>query len=466
MPLSTDKMNSYITACAVGSPSSLQNQQLNGAIDGLNSAAVGYSVSNLASLPAAECNIGRFVFVEDCGAYRYSDGSEWTNSYDTTLVQTPAIYSIGQNKCGEHATNDVVNHTTIQREFTLSCWSDVVSEECIVGGLKTDGTIWSWGKGALFASHGNNLDYNQKYSSPVQEYCSATNWCLLNRDNYSTVAIKTDGTLWGWGYNFGNLMLNTCGFLATGYYRPYQEYTSSTNWCYASPSASVHYGIKTDGTMWVAGCNFQNGRGMVPDPSVNLSSPVQEVSSSTNWCYVGAGGHNHIAALKTDGTLWSAGCYANGGLGINDAATNVSSPVQEISSSTNWCTLSLANLYRTNAIKTDGTLWGWGLNVWGPIGDGTTLNRSSPVQEISSSTNWCYVAAGAGYTTKAIKTDGTLWGWGLWCCCIFGADQAANGCASSPVCINLGNNDWTVISRSGTLSTTGIRTLQTGFSEP
>jgi hypothetical protein len=72
--------------------------------------------------------------------------------------------------------------------------------------------------------------------------------------------------------------------------------------------------------------------------------------------------------------------------------------------------------YHTAAVKTSGTLWAWGYNVCGQIGDGTTTNRCSPVQEICSATDWAQVSAGCAVYNKghtaALKSGGTLWAWG------------------------------------------------------
>ena len=62
------------------------------------------------------------------------------------------------------------------------------------------------------------------------------------------------------------------------------------------------------------------------------------------------------------------------------------------------------------ALKTDGSLWAWGKNDKGQLGDGTTMDREQPVR-IGGDTNWAQVTAGWG-TTLAVKTDGTLWEWG------------------------------------------------------
>ncbi|WP_396188706.1 hypothetical protein [Flavobacterium sp.] len=73
-----------------------------------------------------------------------------------------------------------------------------------------------------------------------------------------------------------------------------------------------------------------------------------------------------------------------------------------------WSTISAGN-YHTAAIAPNGTLWTWGRNLYGQLGDGTTTNRNTPTQ-IGTATNWLKVEAGEEFT-KAIKTNGTLWAW-------------------------------------------------------
>ena len=104
----------------------------------------------------------------------------------------------------------------------------------------------------------------------------------------------------------------------------------------------------------------------------------------------------HTAAIKTDGTLWSWGHNIYGQLGDNSIVFK-SSPVQTITGGTNWKQVACGS-YHTSAIKTDGTLWSWGYNVAGGLGDNTTTNKSSPVQTIAGGTNWKLVAGGTIHT--------------------------------------------------------------------
>ena len=155
----------------------------------------------------------------------------------------------------------------------------------------------------------------------------------------------------------------------------------------------------TTGGLWTWGYNSLGALG--DNTRVNKSSPVQTIAAGTNWKQV-SGGFFHTAAIKTDGTLWLWGYNNNGQLGDNTIAAK-SSPVQTIAGGTNWKLVS-GGAYHTAAIKTDGTLWLWGRNSYGQLGDNTAVSKSSPVQTISGGTNWKLVSGGE-YHTAAIRED-------------------------------------------------------------
>lgn len=154
---------------------------------------------------------------------------------------------------------------------------------------------------------------------------------------------------------------------------------------------------------------------------INRSSPVL-IGLLSNWKQItsngalaqfgepgyGAAAWNHFAAVKSDGTMWVWGSNNAGRLGLNDALISRSSPVQ-IGSLTNWKQVA-ANAYSCMAINNSGSMWAWGRNARGQLGDNSTVNRSSPVQ-IGTLTDWKNIAGGFRHCL-AIKTDGSLWGWG------------------------------------------------------
>ena len=120
-----------------------------------------------------------------------------------------------------------------------------------------------------------------------------------------------------------------------------------------------------------------------------------------------AGGYQHTLAIKVDGTLWAWGWNNTGQLG-DGTTIDKHSPVQT-GTATNWTHVA-AGYRHSLGIKADGTLSAWGYNYYGQLGDGTTTNRNSPVK-IGVATDWAQVIA-EQYFTLAIRTDGTLWAWG------------------------------------------------------
>ena len=265
------------------------------------------------------------------------------------------------------------------------------------------GSLWIWGDNSA-GQLGTNNTTNRL--SPVQTVSADTNWEEVALGYEFAATIKTDGTLWVWGKNdYGQLGDNTIVFKSS----PIQTVAGGTNWkqvscgCWTPTHTAA---IKTDGTLWLWGSG-QAGR-LGDNATTSRSSPIQTTSLGTNWKQVSCG-DEHTAAIKTDNTLWIWGYNLYGQLGDN-TTTGRSSPIQTTSAGTNWKQVSCGR-YHTTAIKTDGTLWMWGENVFGQLGDNTITKKSSPVQTVSGGTNWKQSAGGVDHT-GAIKTDGTLWLWG------------------------------------------------------
>jgi alpha-tubulin suppressor-like RCC1 family protein len=255
---------------------------------------------------------------------------------------------------------------------------------------KTDGTLWGWGyntTGSAFGDVGNNTS-TTTFSSPVQ-IGTLTNWSKLAFGSlgYHGGAIKTDSTLWMWGVGTSGQLGNSTIVSVSS---PIQIGTL-TNWASLAGMTETFHATKTDGTLWSWGLNnaAQLGQNNV---ATGLSSPVQ-IGTLTNWANIAAG-YRHGAAIKTDGTLWAWGYNTAGQLG-DKTVTVRSSPVQ-IGTLTNWFGFALGR-YFTVATKTDGTLWAWGSNTIGQLGTGDQNNRSSPVQ-IGQANTWTQIAAGQSHT--------------------------------------------------------------------
>jgi hypothetical protein len=324
------------------------------------------------------------------------------------------LWGCGYNNFGQIGNNGNTNISSMVQIGTLNNWKQIYAGPYTTGAVKIDGTLWMWGYGGN-GNLGNNAIAN--YSSPIQ-IGALTTWKQVVTSQSPSLAIKTDGTLWSWGNNtFGQLGLgNTSNYSSPIQIGALTTWKQITVGGYYNGSTNVFQtaAIQTNGTLWAWG---YNGNGQLGNGSYNnaYSSPIQ-IGALTIWQQVSTG-VTHTAAIQTNGTLWTWGLNGQGQLG-NGTTTAYSSPIQ-VGSLTSWKQVSCGynSIY---AIQTNGTLWSWGLNEQGQLGNGTIINYSSPIQ-VGTLTNWKYISSSIGlnYMTlvsagyvMAIKTDGTLWSWG------------------------------------------------------
>ena len=193
--------------------------------------------------------------------------------------------------------------------------------------------------------------------------------------------------------------------------------------------------LTDDQFLYTWGGNY-NGELGVGD-TTNRTTPAAGNVSGTTWASVSCG-DQITAAIKTDNTLWTFGAGANGILG-DGTAVDKSSPVQI--GSTVWSYVDAGDEHML-AIRTDGTLWGWGLRQYGAVGDlSTSTSISSPVQ-IGAATTWTQVAASLN-NSAGIQSDGTLWTWGRGDIGALGNGSTASH-YSSPVQVG-SNTDWAFV---------------------
>lgn len=365
--------------------------------------------------------------IEDVGIYLTGTGEEYYGYNPGT-----ALWSWGSNGYGQLGLGNTTAISSPAQVGAATNWSAITSNYQTCYGIKKDGTLWAWGNN--YSGPRGQLGLNEIASrgkSVPTQVGSLTDWKYLSPHaggGSSVNAIKTDGTLWAWGDNFyGQLGLND----RTNRSSPTQVGTL-TDWYKCATSSGCSIALKTDGTLWTWGYNYFGSLGL--GDRTHRSSPVQ-VGSLTNWKEIGASyGPN---AIKTDGTLWAWGYNPYGQLGLGDIAMR-SSPTQ-VGSLTNWKYICATPAHIRLAVKTDGTLWAWGDNSSGQLGQNETsvIRRSSPVQ-IGSLTNWKNVGACLEGTMAAIKTDGTLWTWGYGYGGTFGDNTSGTptysmGLRSSPV---------------------------------
>ena len=297
--------------------------------------------------------------------------------YGAMLIDTAnKLYGTGGNDYGQLGLGNVTAVSSFTQVGALTTWSWVGSGGYHTTAIKTDGTLWVWGRndnGQLGLS-----TYGNSYSSPKQ-VGSLTTWARSIGGGKFTIAVKTDGTIWSWGRNINGYL----GLGDTANRSSPVQIGALTNWTTKIYSGSQQtFAIKNDGTLWAWG---GNNSGTLGQGNTTYYSSPKQIGALTTWSDIAPRG-NAVIALKTDGTLWSWGNNVYGQLGLGNR-TNYSSPKQ-VGSLTNWSTLSgstAASLI--SVVKADGTLWSWGYNASGGLGLGNTTYYSSPKQ-VGSLTTW------------------------------------------------------------------------------
>lgn len=266
--------------------------------------------------------------------------------------------------------------------------------------------LYAWGLNVNGETTGTSDTTNKSTPTAVS---SAITFKQVNIGDSISGYVTSNNELYLWGSNdYGQIGQ---GNTSTSRTSPLQV-GSDKEWAgvFIGPSTKryVHQ-VTTSGELWGQG---RNSNGCLGDGAqIERSSPVQ-IGALTNW-YKGTHCNNINSTanfttffIKTDGTLWGWGADSNGVLGQNTDGLSSVSPLQ-IGSATNWTHIVAFNHHAHGLRGT--SLYGWGQGSSGVIGDGQLISQSSPVQIAGS---WSDVSAGDEFA-MGIKADGTLWGWGL-----------------------------------------------------
>ncbi len=288
------------------------------------------------------------------------------------------LWSWGYNSGGQLGHGNKVNLTYPKQVGNDNNWKEIFtySYSSIVLGIKQDGTLWNWG---------------ETYLVPTQ-IGSDNDWSKIFVFSNSFFGIKSDRTLWSWGdNNSGQLGLGN-----TQNYNVPQKIGQDTNWLFLcrSSNQSGIYALKQNGSVWFWCSNSE----LMP----------QIITNKTNWAKI-VSGQNFSFAVSEKGTLWSWGLNDSGQLGLGDRQERILP--NQIGVDSNWVSISTGGKH-VLALKKDGSLWTWGGNHSRQLGIGYNRDTiiSTPIQ-IGNDTGWKIVSCG-NKTSFAIKSDGTLWGWG------------------------------------------------------
>lgn len=303
-----------------------------------------------------------------------------------------SLWAWGDNDFGQLGIGTFAAKTIPTQVGVATNWKIVSCGENFVVAIKTDGTLWTWGDN-FFSQLGEGGVLNMS-NVPIQ-VGTDSDWSSVSAGSAHTLALKTNGTLWAWGWNFaGQVGDGTTNDVTV----PTQIAIGST-WLSVGAGSYFSQAVRSNGTLWGWG---DNSFGQIGDGTFNVPLTPLQVGIDTNWKLV-KGGDSYTLAIKTNGTLWSWGANFEGNLG-DGTTIDHASPLQ-VGTDSNWRSIS-TKFYHVSATKTNGTLWNWGFNGEGQIGDGTTIQKVIPTQ-IGTATNWSSTSAGV-YHTISIDNDGFI----------------------------------------------------------
>jgi alpha-tubulin suppressor-like RCC1 family protein len=334
-----------------------------------------------------------------------SDGN--SQCWDTTvtclehtlaLKSDGTLWAWGANYTGQLGDGTSTNRVVPTQIGTDTDWQNIAIGNFQSLAIKADGTLWAWGSND-YGQLGDGTSTDRFIPTQIG---TSTNWKQVSGGGLYTLAVKEDGTLWSWGYNDQRQLGD--GTTDTSYL-PIQIGTD-TNWKQVSAGYYHSVALKVDGTLYTWGANYW---GQLGNGTLNIVGVPTQIGIANDWREIFAG-EGSTFGIKFNGTLWAWGHNAEGILG-DGTESNILSPTI-IGTDTNWKHVS-AGSYHAMGTKTDGTLWVWGGNEFGTLGNGTTSsseNQLSPIQ-LGSETNWRFVYCGK-YHCSAVKTTNSLWAWG------------------------------------------------------
>jgi alpha-tubulin suppressor-like RCC1 family protein len=284
-------------------------------------------------------------------------------------------------------------------------WASVAAADGSLLALKANGTLWSLGEEREAASRGDEDEDAPRTSAPVSSGFPAphplgtdADWRQITTARYHTLGLRTDGTLWGFGDNRQGQLGD-----GTTEERTAPARIGKERWRSVATSPFHTVAIREDGTLWVWGWRafgWEGGPEKVPSPvQLGTEAGWQDVSCSSS----------HALAINSDGTLWSYGGNDHGELGLGKASRMSRFELARVGQGSDWLAASAGNHFSL-AIKRDGSLWAFGENYQGQLGDGTTEERPAPVN-VGKGSLWRAVHAGEAHVV-AEAMDGSTWTWG------------------------------------------------------
>ncbi|MBF0621515.1 MAG: carboxypeptidase regulatory-like domain-containing protein [Magnetococcales bacterium] len=322
------------------------------------------------------------------------------SSHSLAITAENGAWAWGKNNNGQLGSGTGAQSETRKDVVNLSSPALVTAGEVHSMAVLTDGSLWSWGSnngGRL----GDGASQVAMRLSPVQ-VTNMTGVTYASAATSHSLAVRKDGTVWGWGVNNGRL--------GDGTYNdrdiPVQTIGLS-NIATVSGGGSHSLALAYDGTVWAWGNNASGQLGDGTDTT--RLSPIQ-VPDLYDIIAVAAG-DSHSMVLRSNGTVWTWGSNSFNQLGDGDGLIQQSNQPIQVTGFGNQTIVAISTKTSFNlALASDGTVWSWGKNDKGQLGNNSTNASPYPVK-VTNLTNASAISAGFTHG-MAQKSDGSVWSWG------------------------------------------------------
>jgi alpha-tubulin suppressor-like RCC1 family protein len=322
-----------------------------------------------------------------------------------------ALYAWGWNRqgqLGDGSNADRMSPALVSATTGVKLpWKQVAVGELHTLAIDSDGVLWSWG----FNQNGQLGDNSLVDKNVPVKVGTAKDWVFIAAGKSHSMAINKSGVMYGWGRNVnGQLGDNTkIDRLVPTRVATVTNGTPAVTVTWVSVSAGATHTLARalDGSLWAWGGNAKSQLGN--NATADLALPTRINVTNATWVSVAAGG-THSLAIHSNGTLWAWGDNSSGQLGIptSNTAVTATTPTQ-VGTAANWSMIT-SGLAHSLALRTDGTLYGWGANSNGQVGNGSTVNVGAPTQ-IGAAITWLTIEAGLQHSV-ALQKDYTVWTWG------------------------------------------------------
>ncbi len=330
------------------------------------------------------------------------------------------LWGWGANDSSQLGIMPLTDHVVPTRIGTDSDWVSVAAGMRHCLGLKNDGSLWAWG-GNAYGKLGNGT--TTKASVPIR-IGTDNNWIAIVAGADHSMGLKSDGTLWTWGDNRSKQL----GRDATVSYLVPGKVGTDHNWAKIACGFRQSFGIKADGSLWCWGQNTYGVLGL--DSAISQAVTPVRVGNSNKWVHIASGNFTTMG-IQADGSLWTWGNNLNGEMG-NDNQLQPQYTPKRFGLDNDWCYVTGSSICM--ARKANGSLWHWGANFSGYLGD--SYYSSVPV-EIGKTNCWANLTSGSSHAL-GLRTNGTLWSWGDNLFAQLGIGN--NTMQTGPV--NIGGNTW------------------------